>query len=94
MQEQKTKIATAREIKSVLLQEIQHGIQKIEGFATGGSPDKTGMLGPENSIKALETKRKIDVAHAINREKAESYLLSNNKEINDFVDFAYKKWIS
>ncbi len=84
--------ATAREIKSVLLHEIQHGIQKIEGFATGGSPDKTGMLGPENSIQALETKRKIDIAHAINREKAESYLLSKNKEINDFVDFAYEKW--
>lgn len=56
----------AKDVDSVLLHEIQHGIQDIEGFATGGSP--TNAAGYEVQVNSelvdlLQTDKQMDKAY-------------------------------
>ncbi|MDQ7067721.1 MAG: LPD38 domain-containing protein [Sulfurimonas sp.] len=50
---------SAKEAKSVLLHEIQHSIQKIEKWASGGSPD-TFKKAQQDKIRVIESINKMD----------------------------------
>jgi hypothetical protein len=45
-----------KETAQTLIHEIQHAIQEIEGFASGGNPDKMGRYTIEENKKILEQK--------------------------------------
>lgn len=55
----------AREALSTLLHEIQHGIQDIEGFATGGTPERFGSV----YVEELRQRLKWQAAHLRSAQK-------------------------
>lgn len=77
---------------STLLHEIQHGIQNIEGFASGGTVDNTGMIGPENKLLSEQTKRKIDIIYSSHREDAQKLIKEHDQD--KFVSDAYSSWVN
>lgn len=77
-------------LKSVLLHEIQHGIQAIEGFATGMPTNRAEDIVAESKLKEQQIKSKIDLLYTKNRDKAISMI--KNGDNTDFIDIAYKKW--
>ena len=67
-----------KELKSVLMHEIQHAIQRKEDFAVGGSPDMAqrlmDTLGLTADIKIEEEKRKYFMGILNNAEKVQDIL--------------------
>lgn len=67
-----------KELKSVLMHEIQHAIQRKESFAVGGSPDMAqrlmDTLGLTADIKIEEEKRKYFMSILNNAEKVQDIL--------------------
>ena len=66
----------SKQLLTVLLHEIQHGIQNIEGFATGGSPDLNGGFSAykrlAGEVESRNTEARQGMTDAQRRETAPS----------------------